>query len=88
MLKSPKSVIIRKTSSCDCLQGMVFPLIRDEPLFDCGKIHSVNRDLLKEKVVKGRLRLLIFTIKNLTASPFGEAIYPAPSPTPGAIPAW
>ncbi len=30
-------------------------------LFDGGKIHSVNRDLLKEKVVKGRLRLLIGT---------------------------
>jgi len=30
-------------------------------LFDGGKIHNVNRDLLKEKVVQGRLKLLIGT---------------------------
>jgi len=30
-------------------------------LFDAGKVHSVNRELLKEKVVQGRLKLLIGT---------------------------
>jgi hypothetical protein len=30
-------------------------------LFEDGKIHTVNRDLLKEKVVQGRLKLLIGT---------------------------
>lgn len=30
-------------------------------LFEGGKVHSVNRDLLKEKVVQGRLKILIGT---------------------------
>ena len=30
-------------------------------LFDGGKVHSINRDMLKEKVVQGRLKILIGT---------------------------